>query len=336
METINEQFFSPEFILNYTENDSGRKRFLTYIIFRFFSFAGKTNENLPVLLKERLGCSYTADDFSVVEDYLAADYYFSPSLAAGTFEPLFLYDAIYMVNHCEGNYTALDEIISSTAPLAAGLPYSDSETDFSKLLSNGMDFYAALCIAAVHYKENLPKLLPKFLTAYQEDFHFTCEDFILFDFMDEYFEQKNVILHPSFTELTDTLVAATLNYYDTDFGTLLENELLSCLNGSSSRFAGTKRFSCIQLPAVTDTDKACHLLAGLFRYAAIYELRNNLFDFHLEDDKLITLTNWKENLRWHYVQYSNVYEVAISSFYAAMLSNRLLKNQFAENISELS
>ena len=50
--------------------------------------------------------------------------------------------------------------------------------------------------------------------------------------MDEYFEQHDCLHHPSFVQLTDTLVAATLNYYNTDFGTLLETEIAQNLSGT--------------------------------------------------------------------------------------------------------
>ena len=71
-------------------------------------------------------------------------------------------------------------------------------------------------------------------------------------------------------------------------------------------------------------------------YAAAYELRNNLYDYHLDEDKTITLTNWKENLKWHYVQYTNVYNLALSSFVAACYSRKLLQKQFEENLRELN
>ena len=58
-----------------------------------------------------------------------------------------------------------------------------------------------------------------------EDLHFTCEDFILYDFMDEYFETKNCSANPAFQEMTDTLVLATLQSFDTD----LENFTLDGL-----------------------------------------------------------------------------------------------------------
>lgn len=72
MESFNEQFFSSEFILNYIGAEEGKKRFLTYITFRFLSFAEETHKELPALLKEKLGRTYTASDFSVVEDFLAS------------------------------------------------------------------------------------------------------------------------------------------------------------------------------------------------------------------------------------------------------------------------
>lgn len=335
MASINEPQFPTAFILNYIKNDTGKKRFLIYTAFRFFSYAGDHDASLAARLKEKLNLSYTAEDFSAVCDFLLEDDYFSPSFRADSFDLLFLYDAIALVKRGEEGFAILDEVILTKAPVVSGLSYADPSLDLSNLLPTGMDFYAALTIAVLHAPEALPSALSKFAAAYRDEFHFTCEDFILFDFMDEYFEQPNCRRHPAFIELVDALVAATLNYYNTDFGTMVEAELAQCQGGFSSRFAGGKRFGSISLPAIKDNDRACHMLAGLFRYAAVYELRSNLFDFHLEDDKLITLDNWKEKLRWHYVQYSNVYEMAISSFYTAMLSQELLKNQFLKNIEEL-
>ena len=136
--------------------------------------------------------------------------------------------------------------------------------------------------------------------------------------------------------MTDTLVAATLNYYNTDFGTLLETEIAQNLSGTGSRFAGLKRYGSVRLPAIADTDKACHMLANLFRYAALYELRSHLFDFHLDEDRLITLDNWQTELHWHYVQYANVYQLALDSFQSAALSRELLHRQFLLNLSCLN
>lgn len=336
MDQLKEQLFPSAFILDYIQEDAGKKRFLTYVIFRFFTFAGKEEPALPSLLKQHLSCPFSPEAFSVLEEYLMADYYFSPSLAPDSFEPLYLYAAICLTEHgSPEEFSFLDEQIASLCPVAAGLSYQTPDLDLAALLPSGADFYAGLYLAAAHFGTFLKDVLPAFTEAYRETYHFTCEDFILFDFMDEYFEQKNCRLHPSFLELVDTLVAATLHYYNTDFGTILENETAQNLTGIGSRFAGTKRFCSVKLSLPADRDKACHMLAELFRYAAIYELRSNLFDFHLDDDKLITLLNWKENLRWHYVQYANVYEMALDSFHAAVLSRELLQKGFAENLSAI-
>lgn len=336
MNQLKEQLFSSGFISDYIQDAAGKKRFLTYVVFRFLSFAGEEDAMLPARLKEHLSCTFSSGDFCVLEDFLAADYYFSPTLAQGTFEPFYLYTAIHFMNHAAPEERSfLEEQIAAFCPVASGLSYGDAAPDPAALPQTGMDFYAALYLAAIRQDSSLPAMLPRFTEAYQESYRFTCEDFILFDFMDEYFEQKNCRRHPSYIEMIDTLVAATLNYYDTDFGTLLEREIAQNLLGNGSRFAGAKRFGSIGLPSVYHTEKDCRMLAELFRYAAAYELRNNLFDFHLEDDKLITLENWKENLRWHYVQYANVYEMALDSFYTAVLSRELLKKQFEENLSHL-
>ena len=333
---LKEQLFPSEFILDYIKEDAGRQRFLSYTLFRFLSFAGSEDATLPSLLKANLSCSFFPEDFSTIEDYLQADYYFSPSLAADSYEPFYLYAAISLAaDALDGKTSFIDELISRYAPSVAGLPAFDTSIDFSRLIQTGAYFYAALYLATVRDTDMLPILLPLLTEAYQEEYHFTCEDYILFDFMDEYFEEKYCRRHPSFVEMVDTLVAATLNYYNTDFGTLLEHEIAQNLSGTASRFAGTKRFGSLQLPSIADTDNACRMLAELFRYAAIYELRSNLFDFHLDEDKLITLTNWKENLRWHYVQYANVYEMALDSFHAAMLARTLLKQQFTQNLASI-
>ena len=154
--------------------------------------------------------------------------------------------------------------------------------------------------------------------------------------MNEYFEVEDCMGNASFHTLLDTLVQATLNYYNTDFETLLISDIPSMLRGTASRFSSMKPFGCVTLPYLRDHDASLFLLQKTFRHTAAYELRNHLFDFHLDEDKLITLDNWKENLRWHYVQYSHVFEPALDVFYATVLSQELLKNSFYRNISELS
>ena len=332
MDQYKEQLFPSEFILNYIQEDANHMRFLTYTLFRFFSFAGELDDTLPSAVKQQLGDTDAAEAFSCIEDYLQEDYYFSPSLNVDSYEPLYLYAAIRMTNSSSDFIQAK---IAELCPVVAGLSYEDMNINLAAVLQTGADFYAALYLAATHSKAFLPVLLPKFTEDYQEDFHFTSEDYILFDFMDEYFEQKHCLKHASFIELVNTLVAATLNYHNTDFGSLLEQDIAQMQSGSSSRFAGGKRLCSISFLDNLPTEKGCHMLAECFRYAAIYELRNNLFDFHLEDDKLITLDNWKENLRWHYVQYTNVQQMALDSFYAVLLSRKLLKKQLEANLASL-
>lgn len=336
MDQFKEQLFPSEFILDYIQEDAGNQRFLTYVLFRFFSFAGEMDVSLASVCKQQLEFTHASDAFSCVEDYLHADYYFSPSLHADSYEPLYLYAAICMINNASSSsQTFIDSKIAELCPVIAGLSYEDTDMDLAALLQTGADFYAALYLSATHSKDTLKAMLPKFTEAYQEEFHFTSEDYILFDFMDEYFEQKHCLKHAGFIELVNTLVAATLNYHNTDFGSLLEQEVAQMQSGISSRFAGGKLFGSVRFSDNLPTEKGYHMLADIFRYAAIYELRSNLFDFHLEDDQLITLDNWKENLRWHYVQYANVYHMALDSFYAVLLSRKLLKRQLEDNLASL-
>lgn len=334
MNQFNDQLFPTEFILNYMKNDSGKKRFLTYAAFRFFAFAGAKDAALPARLKDNLSCPFTPQAFTVIEDYLMEDYYFSPSLTQDTYEPLYLYAAISLMEAAhEKELTFFEELLIEYCPTAASLSYEEPALQLSALLETGVDFYAALYLAVTRHEASLPQLLPQFSDAYRRDYRFTCEDFVLFDFMDEYFEQKNCISDASFTELVDTLVTATLNYYKTDIQTLLAEDTAQALEGASSRFAGTKRFGGVIITASADKEARYRMLTEAFRYAAMYELRSNLFDFHLDDDRLITLSNWKENLRWHYVQYTNVYNMAFDTFCMEILTREFLKKQFADNLS---
>lgn len=44
----------------------------------------------------------------------------------------------------------------------------------------------------MHHTDALAALLPQFLNAYRPEYHFSCESFVLYDFMDEYFEQQTI------------------------------------------------------------------------------------------------------------------------------------------------
>lgn len=338
MKTYNDQLFPPAFLVNYTKEPAGRQRVLTYSLFRFLSCVSEEHPDLAQFLADQVSCPSAEDSFEILEDYLSADDYFSPSIAADGFEPFYLYAAIVLTAGVPFGTTTpvINSLIEDHAPEAASLPYANGNLPLDALLVDCRNFYAALCLCLMHHTDALAVLLPQFLNAYRPEYHFSCESFVLYDFMDEYFEQHDCLHHPSFVQLTDTLVAATLNYYNTDFGTLLETEIAQNLSGTGSRFAGLKRYGSVRLPAIADADKACHMLANLFRYAALYELRSHLFDFHLDEDRLITLDNWQTELHWHYVQYANVYQLALDSFQSAALSRELLHRQFLLNLSCLN
>lgn len=352
MNEFNEQYFPSDFLTDYISLPAplGKKRLLTYTIFRFFSFAAKENRNLVFQLREKLFPEKQDFQFSAIESYLDQDYYFSPSLEDNSEDVFFLYAAIYITDNTSdccppetfsGNampsLSALtDDLILSVCPALGSAPLTDDTFHFDALIQTNIDFYAALYLALTKYPASFASLLPAFTAVYRPDCHFTCEDFILFDFMDEYFEQKNCRLHPAFREMTDALVNAVLNYYKTDLNTLLYGEAAKPLTGSSSRFAALKRFGSVTLTDCGTKEHSIHMLHTLFRYAAVFELRNHLFDYHLEEDSLVTLENWKEKLHWHYVQYSAVYDLALSSYYAASLSRRLLALRFEQTVSLLT
>ena len=96
-----------------------------------------------------------------------------------------------------------------------------------------------------------------------------------------------------------------------------------------------KRFGALGLTRLPDHDTCLALLSESFRYAALYELRSNLFDYHLEEDRLVTADNWKDTIRFHFVQYQHIYEQALDGFYAAVLSRKLLLAEFSEELKKL-
>lgn len=108
-------------------------------------------------------------------------------------------------------------------------------------------------------------------------------------------------------------------------------EVPGLLSGTASRFAVQKRFGALGLTRLPDHDTCLALLSESFRYAALYELRSNLFDYHLEEDRLVTADNWKDTIRFHFVQYQHIYEQALDGFYAAVLSRKLLRAEFRRN-----
>lgn len=96
METYNDQLFPPAFLVNYTKEPAGRQRVLTYSLFRFLSCVSEEHPDLAQFLADQVSCPSAEDSFEILEDYLSADDYFSPSIAADGFEPFYLYAAIVL------------------------------------------------------------------------------------------------------------------------------------------------------------------------------------------------------------------------------------------------
>lgn len=86
MNQINDTYFPAHFISNYISDPAGLVRFQTYCTFRFLSFADPNGNVLPERLCRELSLEADTLSFSVIETYLARDYYFSPSLRAGSFD----------------------------------------------------------------------------------------------------------------------------------------------------------------------------------------------------------------------------------------------------------
>ena len=82
METYNDQLFPPAFLVNYTKEPAGRQRVLTYSLFRFLSCVSEEHPDLAQFLADQVSCPSAEDSFEILEDYLSADDYFSPSIAA--------------------------------------------------------------------------------------------------------------------------------------------------------------------------------------------------------------------------------------------------------------
>lgn len=327
--------FPADFLLEYLEHGpkDGKKRFLTYTVFRFFTALDKEMDSLAGYLAEHMDNPPSEKDFSILCDYLQADYFFSPSISMHSNDLLYLYYAISIAADVNGSGSlVLDPLMSKYCPDVLRASYDDASFSLDFVYEKELSFWAALYICLSSYESELPALLPEFSHIYWEDLHFTCADFVLYDFFDEYFEIRNCLYHPEFEELIQTLVLATLQYYHTDAEQLAMDTLFQVKHPSAG-LAGLYRFGAISIRELPPLDEAGQMMQKLLEYAAAYELRSNLYDYHLEEDKTITLTNWKENLKWHYVQYSNVYNLAISSFYSAFLSKALLKEEWLKLVT---
>ena len=218
MDEFFDQFFPTEFLIEYLENgpEENMDRFQTYAVYRFLSFAAKENPAVVMELRDTLECPLSVDNLADIYHFLDQDFYFSPSFSENSFDPVLLCYAIAIIDDKSGfGLAILNRIFKEACPEISSVDFSDVDVDLEVLLQTEVQFYAALAICSIHYS-TLIALLPKFAAAYMEDLHFTCEDFILYDFMDEYFETKNCSANPAFQEMTDTLVLATLQSFDTD------------------------------------------------------------------------------------------------------------------------
>lgn len=335
-----EQYFSANVLSDYlTQNSFGMKRFRTYSIFRFLTSGTPLEKELPLYLGEHASEQIIHSDeiWTVLSDYLNEDFYFSPSIRENSFDAMLLYHSILLAKEAnEQNFEFLDHLILLRRPKLNLMDYSDINAPLPIEEGDETAFFAALSYLSCHAPAVFLKRLPEFEALYWEDLHFTCDDFVLYSFMDEYFETENCRSNPKFKELVDTLMTATLRAFDTSLEEMTGAEGLSQLRRPHSKFAGLLRFGAMDFTELPNPETACRIMKQLLEYAVTYELRNNLFDFHLDEDRIITLDNWKEKLKWYNTQYSNAYELAVSSFYASMLSRKLLYQELKQNRTVLA
>lgn len=330
-----EQYFPADFLTDYIlQNETGLQRLQTYSIFRFLTAAENSGFLSIAAFQKDLNYMLSEESFAVIEDYLSKDLYFSPSFRENSYDAILLYDAIIMVDSEDSNgFSKVKQIFSLACPKILQINFSSLTEEFSILPEQELEFFGALSLLTYENPSFFTKQISKFAHGYCESLHFTYEDFLLYSFMDEYFETKNCLSNPKYQELIHTLVIATLKAHDTDLEKCVKEIISRQLSHPHSKFAGIYRYGAMDFVASSDFAKECNMFRHLLDYAVTYELRNNLFDFHLEEERLITLDNWKEKLKWYHIQYDNAYELAISSFYTAYLSKKLLKSQFEKNLS---
>ncbi len=347
-------YFPVDFILNYIKNEKvqGLKRVQIYVAFRFFvaleqkmreageekflaDLAAHSQENF-----QNEKSAETAEQLEAIwqklEAYLEADLYFSPAFAENSFEPLLLLFAMEAVEEKDGVMASyMDLLLSRNCPEALRMSYDDAGFTLDFAYEKELLYWAALYICVTGYESLLEDILPEFARVYWNDLHFTCGDFLLYDFLNQYFEATDVLHDERFIELNQVLVLATLQSFNTDMENLTMDVMLQ-LKRPASYFAGLYQSGVIAIRDLPTVEIASKRMKKILEYATAYELRNNLYDFHLEEDRTITFTNWKEELKWHYVQYNKVYNMAFMTYYASEVSRHLLKKQLGENLCELS
>lgn len=333
MNQFDTPYFSTEFILAYMKGEEGRvKRVQTYTAFRFLAALVKEEPAAVKGIAEHIGCELTAACYDEIEAFLMEDLYFSPVFTEHSFEPLLFYFAIQVGKEKDGMAAVyMDKLMSQYAAEALRANYDDVSFALDFAYEKELLYWAALFICVTSYEASLEDILPEFARIYWKELQFTCGDFLLYDFLNEYFEQRDVMHQPEFKELNHTLVLATLQSFRTDLEGFAM-EVLIQLKHPASQFAGLYQFGAVGCKDLPTLDVAGRRMEKILEYAAAYELRNHLYDYHLDEDKTITFDNWKEKLKWHYVQYNNVYNMAFMTYYAANLSMRMVKSLFLENI----
>lgn len=328
-------FFSSEFILAYLERESGKNRLQTYAAYRFLSALVSEEKTVAKELAAHLGCELKKECFEEVFEYLQEDLYFAPSFAENSYEPFLLFYAICSVKEQDGSAAMfIDKLLSQYAASAVRLSYDDGTFNMEFAYEKEILYWAAFYIAITSYETYLTELLPEFARVYWKDLHFSCGDFLLYDFLNQYFEQVDILHHPSFKELNDTLVLAALKSFQTDLEGFTMDVMIQ-LKHPASQFAGIYQFGAIDMKEMPSIEIAAKRMQKILEYATAYELRNHLFDYHLDEDKTITFENWKEKLKWHYVQYNNVQNMAVMTYFAADVSMRMAKQMFYKNVEEL-
>ena len=333
MKQFDTPYFSAEFILEYIKGENDRiKRVQTYAAFRFLSELIKEEPVLIKGLEEHLGCELTVDGYEEIAAFLMHDLYFTPVFAENSYDALIFYYALQVIKDKEGMAAMyMDKLLSLYAAEALRMNYDDVSFTMDFAFEKELLYWAAFYICVTGYEAALEGILPEFARIYWKELQFTCGDFLLYDFLNEYFEEKDVLHCPKFKELNHTLVLATLQSFQTDLEGFAM-EVLMQLKHPTSQFAGLYQFGAVGCRDLPTLDVAGRWMEKILEYATAYELRNHLYDYHLEEDKTITFENWKDKLKWHYVQYNNVYNMAFMTYYTANLSMRMLKKQFMDNI----
>jgi len=295
----------------------------------------KADTTLAKALAEHLGCELSLKCYEEIEDYLMEDIYFTPVFHENSFDTLAFYYALQVTKEKDGVAAMyMDKLLSLYAAEALRISYDEASFALDFVYENELLYWAALYICLTGYEASLEDILPEFARIYWKELQFTCGDLLLYDFLNEYFERKDVLHCSEFKELNHTLVLATLQSFRTDLESFAM-EVLVQLKHPTSQFAGLYQFGAVGCKDLPTLDVAGKRMEKILEYATAYELRNHLYDYHLDEDKAITFENWKDNLKWHYVQYNNVYNMAFMTYYAANLSMCMVKKLFLENLAAL-